>query len=115
MALTELEQKRIERAVGQFVERHRPPPHIRPQLDLAFRLSGQSVEIFNIRPRSKEPSEKIEQPVAKATFVKSTGKWKVFWMRADLKWHSYAPTPHVRSLEHFLELVEADAHSCFFG
>jgi len=115
MALTELEHKRIERAVAQFIDRRRPPPHIRPKLDLGFRVSGQSVEIFEIRPRWNKPSEKVEEAVAKATFVKSTGKWKVFWMRADLKWHRYAPVPQLRSIEHFFELVEEDAHSCFFG
>ena len=115
MALTDLEAKRIERTVAQFVERRRPPPHVRPQLDLGFRVSGQSVEIFEVRPRWDNPSEKMERPVAKATFVKSSGKWTVFWMRADLKWHRYPHMPQVRSLEHFLELVEEDAHSCFFG
>ena len=115
MALTELEAKRIDRAMAEFVERRRPPPHVRPELDLGFRVSGQSVEIFEIRPRWNNRSEKVEQPVAKATLVKSSGKWKVFWMRADLKWHRYPPVPQVRSLEHFIELVEEDAHSCFFG
>ena len=115
MALSELERKRIERTVAAFIEKRRPPPHIRPQLDLSFRLSGQSVEIFEIRPRWREPTEKVEQGVAKATLVKSNGEWKVFWLRADLKWHRYDPAPQVRSLEDFLSLVEKDEYSCFFG
>ena len=115
MALSELERKRVEREVAQFIERRRPPPEVRPKLDLGFRVSDQSVEIFEIRPRWNQDSEKIEEGVAKATFVKSTWKWKVFWKRADLKWHRYPPMPQVRSLGHFLELVDEDAHSCFFG
>lgn len=115
MALSELERKRIERTVAQFIEKRRPPPHIRPQLDLSFRLSRQSVEIFEIRPRWREPNERMEQGVAKATFIKSNGTWKVFWLRADLKWHRYEPAPQVRSLEDFLSLVEKDEYSCFFG
>ena len=115
MALSELERKRVEREVAQFIDRRRPPPDVRPKLDLGFRVSGQSVEIFEIRPRWNNKSQKVEQSVAKATFVKSTRKWKVFWKRADLNWHSYPPMPQVRSLGHFLELVEEDAHACFFG
>jgi hypothetical protein len=115
MALSELELKRIERAVGEFIDRRRPPPHIRPQLDLGFRVSGQSIEIFEIRPRWNEPSEKIEEAVAKATFIKSQGTWKVFWQRADLKWHRYDPVPEVASVERFLDVVDKDAYSCFFG
>jgi hypothetical protein len=115
MALSEFEQKWIERIVGQFIEKRRPPPHIRPKLDLGFRVTGQSVEIFEIRPRWDKPSEKLEEAVAKATFVKAAGTWKVFWQRADLKWHRYDPMPTVPSIERFLELVEEDEYCCFFG
>lgn len=69
MALSKFEHKRIERAVGKFMEKRRPPPHIRPKLDLGFRIKGQNVEIFSIRPRWNKPDELSEQSVAKATFT----------------------------------------------
>lgn len=47
---SEFEIKRVEKVVGAFIAKRRPPPHIRKQLDLGFRLKGQSVEIFGIRP-----------------------------------------------------------------
>lgn len=115
MALSEFERKRLERAIGEFMEKCRPPPRVRPQLDLGFRVTGQSVEIFEIRPRYDKPEVKIEEPVAKATFVKRQGTWRVFWQRADLKWHRYDPVPEVTSLEQFLALVDKDEYSCFFG
>lgn len=116
MAFTEFETKRLEKVVGAFVDRHRPPPHIRPELDLAFRISGQSVEIFEVRPRWEGlPGEVMEQPVAKATYVKTREFWRVLWMRADLKWHGYTPNPQVGSIEKFLALVAEDKHACFFG
>lgn len=115
MALNELETRRVEKLVDAFVQRRRPPSHIRPQLDIGFRVKGQSIEIFEIRPAWQRPGEIIEQPVAKATFVKTRAVWKVFWMRADLKWHSYPPAPTVGTVEKFLELVDADAHACFWG
>lgn len=105
----------MEKIVGAFIEKHRPPPHLRPELDLSFRVGNQSVEIFEIRPRYNRPQEKIEHPVAKATYVKAHDLWRVFWQRADLKWHRYTPTPQVASMEQFLALVEKDEHSCFFG
>jgi len=37
--------------------------------------------------------------VAKTTYVKKSGLWKVYWQRADMKWHSYDPMPEVGSLE----------------
>lgn len=115
MAFSELERKRIEKTVGRFIETHRPPPAIRSQLDLKFRLQGQSVELFEIRPVWDNPSQKMESPVAKATYVKAQNIWKVYWMRADLKWHGYPPAPEVATLDAFLALVAEDKHACFFG
>jgi hypothetical protein len=115
VAFDELEKKRIEKTVGAYVKKRRPPPHIRPQLDIGFRVTGQSIEIFEIRPAWRRPDETLEHAVAKATFVKTRVVWNVSWMRADLKWHSYSPMPTVSTVEKFLELVEADPHACFWG
>ena len=85
-------------------------------MDLAFRVAGQSVEILETRPAWRGlVNEKHESPVAKATYVRSRGVWRVFWQRRDLKWHSYDPTPEVKSVEEFASLVGEDSHACFFG
>jgi hypothetical protein len=116
VALAEIELARVRRAMDSFMQRRRPPAHIRPKLDLGFRVTGQSVEIFEIRPRWRgPPDEKHESPVAKATYVRARGVWRVFWQRRDLKWHSYEPKPEVKSVEEFATLVSEDAHACFFG
>ena len=115
MAFTELELKRYHKAMERYIEAHRPPPHIRPKLDLAYRISGQSVEIFEIRPAFGDPKETLEEYAAKATFVRRAREWRVYWQRADLKWHRYQPRPSVRSIDEFLALVEEDKHCCFFG
>ena len=115
MAFSEFEIKRCEKLVGQYVESRRPPVHIRNDLDLAFRIKGQSVEIFEIRPAWRKPGVKMESSVAKATFVKTQKIWKIYWMRSDLKWHGYQPDPEVKSLEQFLEIVERDEYGCFYG
>ncbi len=115
MSLSEFEQKKYEREVRAFVEKRRPPPHLRDELDLGFRLKGQSVEIFEIRPLWRNPEKKIEEAVAKATYVKDRKIWRVFWQRADLKWHRYDPVPEVSSLQEFLTLVDQDEYACFFG
>lgn len=115
MAISEFEIKRCERELEKFMVAKRPPAHIRDQLDLGYRIAGQSVEIFEIRPSFRNPDRKTEQAVAKSTYVKSEKAWKVYWMRQDLKWHSYDPVPRVNYFEEFLDLVKEDAHACFFG
>jgi hypothetical protein len=116
MAFSEFEIKRYEQIVGRYVEGRRPAPSIRPKLDLGSRVKGQTVEIFEIRPvwRGKA-GEKMESPVAKATYVKARRIWRIFWQRADLKWHSYEPVAEVVNLEDFLAVVERDEYGCFYG
>jgi hypothetical protein len=53
MALNDIERKRCERDLEKFMERHRPPPDIRPKLDFGYRVSGHSVELFD-SPRLAE-------------------------------------------------------------
>lgn len=108
MALSEFEIKRVEKLVGTFVENRRPEPHIREQLDLGYRITRQSFEIFEIRPRWDNPSEKLEGSIAKVTYVKSRKVWKLYWMRADLKWYSYTPFAESKSLEEVLGAMCSD-------
>jgi hypothetical protein len=115
MALSDIEVARFRTELSTFIERRRPPVHIRSQVDLCYRISGQSVELFEVRPRFMDPSEKHEIPVAKATYVRTQEHWRVYWMRSDLKWHRYGPDPEVSRLAEFLDLVDRDEYACFFG
>ena len=115
MAFSEFEQKRYEKPVKAYIEGRRPPPHIRKELDLGYRFTNQSVEMFEIRPVWRGLGEYMEQPIAKATFVKTEGIWKIYWQRADLKWQRYDPNPSASTVEEFLTIVEKDEHACFYG
>lgn len=115
MKLSEIETKKIEKVMSAFMEKRRPPMSIRSKLDFGYRISGQSVELFEIRPRFDKPEIILEHDFAKTKYVRTQRVWKVFWMRADLKWHRYAPAPEVNSIEKFLEIVGEDKYFCFFG
>ena len=71
--------------------------------------------IFELPPQWNDPENIIEGSVAKATYVKSRKIWKLFWMRADLKWHSYKPFPTSTSIEKILEVIDKDTNGCFWG
>jgi hypothetical protein len=115
MAFDEFTLHRIQKVVGTFVEKRRPPSYMRKELDLGFSVKDQSVEIFEIRPLWQHPEEIMECPVAKATYVKTQELWKIYWMRQDLKWHIYPLLPQVDTIEEFLEEVELDPSACFWG
>jgi hypothetical protein len=115
VAWNELEIKRNENILNKFIERRRPPAEIRDQVDLGYRIANYSIEIFEVRPSFSNKNVKTEIPVAKATYVSSGNTWKIYWKRADLKWHSYEPHPHAKSLEEWLTVVDEDEYSCFWG
>jgi len=115
MAFTEFELKRIEKLAQDFIEKKRPPVHIRNELDLGYRIKGNSVEFFEVRPLWNNPKKIIEEPVAKTTFVNTQKKWKIFWQRADCRWHRYEPGPEVNTFEEFLSIVDNDDYACFWG
>ncbi len=115
MALSEFEIKKCEKAIESFMAKRRPPAHIRKEVDLSYRINNQSIEIFEIRPRWDNPSEIIEIPIAKSTYVKTKNKWSLFWQRADATWHKYEPEPHVKTVDEFLNIVAEDQYACFFG
>ena len=72
------ERQHCEQAVGQFVERTRPPVTVRAQVDLGFRLAGQSVELFEVRASWRDPGQRLEVSVAKATWKGRAAYWQVF-------------------------------------
>lgn len=115
MAFSEFEQKRYEKLLKAFCATQGPGPHIRAKLRWDFSISGQSVELLETRPRWNNPSEYSSLGFAKATYVRSAREWRVYWMRADLKWHRYEPCPSVKTLEKFLELVDRDEECAFRG
>jgi hypothetical protein len=94
---------------------HRPPTQVRSQVDLGFNIKGYSIEIFEIRPEWDNSQVIQHHPCAKATHLKSRDLWKLYWMRADLKWHAYTPASEVKKIEEVLEIVGNDENCCFFG
>ena len=88
---------------------------MRVQLDVNYKIEGQSVLIYETRPRWDNKEEYRDYAIAKATYIRSKNHWKVFWMRADLKWHAYPPAPTVKSLQEFTQVVKEDKHHCFWG
>ena len=84
MAIDILQTLDVIEAMENFIARKRPPEHIRPKLDIGYKIEDQSIIVFEIRPKFEKPEEKRETPMAKTTFVKTKNHWKIFWMRADL-------------------------------
>jgi hypothetical protein len=78
MPFNNLGKKRIENALDKFLAKRRPSPHIRKELDIGYTLSGQGVELLEIRPQWDDPSIIHRRPLAKATYVRAQDCWKIY-------------------------------------
>ena len=98
-----------------FWSRRRPPLHLRDQVREGQRIEDQTIELFIVRPAFNRPGETVESSIAKVQHVRSQGVWRIFWKRADGKWHGYPPSPDARSLAAALRVIDEDANACFLG
>ena len=114
MAFSEFEMKRIEKIVGTFCD-NRVPARVRDQLIVGFRIEGQTIFIFESRPRWDEPSECMELDFAKITYVKSRRIWKLYWKRASGKWDQYKPNFESKDIDKIIAIINEDRFGCFFG
>ena len=115
MPLDIMKSANIIETMENYIDSIRPQPEIRHQLDIGYELQDQSVIINEIRPRWDNPNEILTHGYAKATYIKGKNIWKIYWMRADMKWHSYRPNPIAMQLSDFLKIVEEDEYHCFKG
>jgi hypothetical protein len=109
------DEQAIRSAMDSFIERRRPPIHLREKVDLCYSIEGKHVLIFEVRAHWRDPERKTTSDIAKARHIGSRDVWKIYWKRADGKWHSYEPRPEVETIEEFIETVDSDAYHCFWG
>lgn len=98
-----------------FWSRRRPAVHLRDQIREGQRLDGLNIELFFARPSFFRPDQIIEKDIVRIQWVRARKIWKLYWKRADLKWHAYKPHPEAATLAEALRVVDEDASGCFFG
>lgn len=116
MAFTEFEIAEHTAVIERvFWSKRRPAERIRHLMREGQCIVDQSIELFFVRPLHFDPTRHTEEAIAKLTLVRTSGAWRIFWKRADGKWHRYEPVSEAPSLEAALRVVDEDANACFFG
>lgn len=116
MAFTDLEiAQHMKVLEDAFWSRRRPPLHLREQMLEGHRFTGQAIELFFVRPAFGCPGKHFEESIAKVQFVRTRKAWRIFWKRADGKWHGYKPCSKASALAAALRVIDEDANCCFFG
>ena len=114
MAFSEIERKRIDKVVGALCTA-RSPAHLRDQIRTEYRVAGHTVDIFEVRPDWQDPTQTMETPCARIRYVRTRNVWRLFWRRADLKWHGYGPLAESARLDVLVREIDNDPFCCFFG
>jgi len=80
MAFDAAARQGMERDVATYVEFIRPPMLCRDVFDIGYRIHGQRIEIFAIRPGNQQ-----HYPVAKSTYIRTRNFWQLEWRKRDRK------------------------------
>ena len=115
MALDITKSVEIIEIMENYISRVRPRQEIRHQVDISYEIENQSIILNEIRPAWNDTSKMLTNAYAKATFVHQQNIWKIYWKRADNKWHLYEPSPTADRLEECLKIVDEDKVGCFKG
>lgn len=102
-------------AMKKFLVVVRPPEEDRDELDIAYKIEGQSIIIFELRPQWNKPKTITQYPFAMATYIKAENLWKVFYMSENSNWEVYKQKASVSSIKEFTKLIEDDKYQYFFG
>lgn len=73
MAFSSEELATYKSILHAFIDRNRPRPEIRDEVNLSYRVERQSVIILEIRPAMSRPGETIERSVAKPALAGLAG------------------------------------------
>jgi len=99
--------------IQKIEEKFRVPERVADKIKNIAEKSGNNYILYETRPAwddSKKPWTKL--PVAKMTFVKISGRWKIYWMRASGKWDLLG---EYKSFRNALNTIEKDKFGCFWG
>jgi len=114
MALSELEQQRVEKIVGTYC-REKIPPHLRDEIRIFYTIRGNDVKIVESRPHWQKKDIWTETEIARIKHDDSALTWQLYWKRANGKWVKYSEFKPVSDLKKVVNEIESDPYNVFWG
>ncbi|KMY66395.1 hypothetical protein AAU61_17085 [Desulfocarbo indianensis] len=106
----------MDTKLGAYCE-GKVPPHVRDKLRIAYRIRGNSVTVFEERPRWDKPDseEWTSLPIAQFRYDPGTNKWTLYCADRNGRWHKYDLANPVKNIETLIAKVEEDRTGIFWG
>jgi hypothetical protein len=114
MALPETERFRVEKLLLAYCEK-RIPAHVRDQIKLTFRITGNKALLLESRPLYSDPNEWIEMKVSQFEYNPETNRWTLYCFDRNSKRRDYKPNFKEKIFEKLLAEVDADPTGIFWG
>ena len=110
MALSEIEQHRVNKLFSQFCDQ-RIPLDIRNQIKLLYHIKGNKVFLIESRPYYDDPTKWTEMPIAHFEYTESSRTWSLFGYDRNSKRRPYSKG----NLEKLIQDLDKDHLGFFWG
>jgi hypothetical protein len=114
MPLPEFTKKLIETKLAEYCDR-KIPIHVRDQVKLIHKSTGNKVTLIETRPFYCDPSIWTETPIAQFRFDLKTKKWALYSLDRNSKWHLYDLIKQSADFEDMLKALDNDKTGIFWG
>lgn len=110
MPLPEIEQHRVDKLLTAFCDK-RVPLHVRDEVKLTYKISGNKVFLIETRPYFDDPSRWTEMYISQFQYKVEVKNWSLFAYNRNDKRNLYANGP----LELLIKEVDKDPYGVFWG
>ena len=111
--ISAVERGRVSELLAEFDAR--VPARVRNKLRYRHSIRGNSVTLFECRPKWNDPTVWLKSPQAKFRRNASTGLWSLFWRDRNARWHLYEGLPPTQDIERLVAEVGRDPTHVFSG
>ena len=114
MPFNDIEKQRIKKIIGGFCQ-EKIPDHQRCQIKLFYEIRGYEVRIIESRPHFLNSHLWTDTPIARLHYDPDTLAWRLYWMRANGKWHKYPDFELTNNLKSLIGVIAEDRYRVFWG
>lgn len=104
----------IEQIMRPYCE-NKVPAAYRDQSRVGFKFRGNSVTLYEERPRFREPETWVDTVVAQFRYDPQSEQWTLYWADRNSRWHRYSEVKPKKSFKRLLDEVDEDPTGIFWG
>ena len=107
-------RKKVEKEIETYCEK-RVPQEVRGQVQLAYKIRGNSIILFEKRPHYIEKQNIIEEPIAKIKYLSESNEWQLYYQNRNLRWSEYWDLGPEKNITILIQEIDTDPTGIFWG